>query len=86
MIKMAKKQDIIHAYYQGRLSERAIAREYGVSRRTVRKFLAEYSSACQSSNENALDEFFTHPPRYDSSHREARVLTQEVRSIIHECL
>ena len=86
MIKMVTKQNIIHAYYQGHLSERAIAREYGVSRRTVRKFLAEYSSACQSSNENALEEFLTHPPRYDSSHRYARVLTPEVRAIIHECL
>lgn len=85
MIKMQKKQEIIHAY-RGGASQRAIAREYKVSRRTIRKFLAEYSAACQSCNEDALEEFFTNPPRYDSSNRSPRVVTQEVESVIRECM
>ena len=85
MIKMVTKQDIIHAYRNGD-SQRAIAKKYRVSRRTVRKFVAEYESASQSSNVEAVEELLTTQPRYNSSHRQARVLTQEVQSIIHECL
>ena len=85
MIKMVTKQDIIHSYRNGD-SQRAIAKRYNVSRRTVRKFVTEYESAAQSSNQEAVEELLTTHPRYNSSRRESRVLTPSVKAVIEECL
>ena len=85
MIKMVTKQNIIHWHMSG-MSQRSIARQAKVSRRTVQKILHEYEQVRQTGNEEALEDLLTPPPRYDSSSRTPRVLTPAVKSIIQTCL
>ena len=85
MIKMVTKQHIIHWHMSG-MSQRSIARQAKVSRRTVQKILHEYEQVRQTGNEDALEDLLTIPPRYDSSRRTPRVLTPAVKSIIQDCL
>ena len=84
MIKMVTKQNIIHWHMSG-MSQRSIARQAKVSRRTVQKILHEYEQVRQTGNEEALEDLLP-PPRYDSSSRTPRVLTPAVKSIIQTCL
>jgi len=45
MIKMVQKQKIIIEVLQKGKSERRVARELGISRNTVKKYLKEYEQA-----------------------------------------
>jgi transposase len=85
MIKMVTKQNIIHWHMSG-MSQRSIARQAKVSRRTVQKVLREYESIRQKGNDDALEDLLTIPPRYNSKNRLPRVLTPVVKSIIQDCL
>lgn len=85
MIKMVTKQNIIHWHLSG-MSQRSIAKQAKVSRRTVQKVLKEYEVVRQTCNEEALEDLLTTPPRYNSSNRSPRVLTHQVKSIIQSCL
>lgn len=82
---MVTKQNIIHWHMSG-MSQRSIARQAKVSRRTVQKVLREYESIRQKGNDDALEDLLTIPPRYNSKNRSARVLTPAVKSIIDSCL
>lgn len=52
MIKMVTKQNIIHWHMSG-MSQRSIARQAKVSRRTVQKVLRESESIRQKGNDDA---------------------------------
>jgi len=82
MIKMVTKQNIIHWSLIG-MSQRAIALKAKVSRGTVKKVLQEYEMVRQKGDEEAVEDLLTTPPKYDSSHRRAVVLTPEVTVLIH---
>ena len=60
MIKMVTKQNIIHWHMSG-MSQRSIARQAKVSRRTVQKILHEYEQVRQTGNEEALEDLLTPP-------------------------
>ena len=68
-------------------SKRRISRELHVSRHTVDNILSEYESAIRTDNpEEALSDLLTIQPRYDSSRRRPRRLTQEIKDKIGFCL
>ena len=65
-------------------SKRRISRELHVSRHTVDNILSEYESAIRTYNpEEALSDLLTIQPRYDSSRRRPRRLTQEIKDKIN---
>ena len=68
-------------------SKRSISRELHVSRHTVDNILSKYESAIRTDNpEEALSDLLTIQPRYDSSRRRPRRLTQEIKDKIGFCL
>jgi transposase len=82
MITMLQKQEIIiRATRQGQ-SQRSIAKELGISRKTVSKYLKGYES---EKTDNTKKGVIT-PPKYRSTNRTKKVLTQEVKDYIHKCL
>lgn len=87
MLHMEEKTSIILSYRREGMSIREIARRNGMSRKTVRKYLREYEQAVGADpTSEALDAYLTAVPRYDSSRRVRRVVTDGVRALIDECL
>ena len=83
---MVERQSIIHMYRVCGYSKRRISRELHVSRHTVDNILSKYESAIRTDNpEEALRICFTIQPRYDSSRRRPRRLT-EIKDKIGFCL
>ncbi len=51
MIKMDTKQEILRRYFREYDSERKIARDLQINRKTVKKYLGEYLKAKEKSEE-----------------------------------
>lgn len=89
---MIDKQEIILRYFRDGESIRHISREAGISRHTVGKYVAEYSSQKEAlrsiSGESAAEliESIVEPPSYDSSHRKKRKLTAAIVERVKTCL
>ena len=81
---MVERKDIISAY-ERTLSMRAVSRELGLSRKTVKKYVMEYLSA-KSSGDEALVAYLKSEPSYKSAIREKRALTEDVCRMIDVCL
>ncbi len=79
---MIEKQQVIIGYFRSGKSQRQLSRELGLSRNTVKKYIAEYRSKHSTSGELDSDIINTKgvldPPIYDSSNRVARSLTSEI--------
>ncbi len=92
MIVMRDKQEIILSYFRDGESKSEIARRLGMSRVTVKKYIAEYSAAKDAAFSGAaadcgeLSACFTHAPVYDSSTRGKRKLTSELIDRVKDCL
>lgn len=86
MISMDTKQEIIRRYFREFDTIRKIARDLRINRITVKKHLTDYLQAEQDSatgtDEQALQEYLSSPPRYDTSARGRRRLTTEIESMI----
>ena len=68
-------------------SKRRISCELHVSRHTVDNIISEYESAIRTDNpEETLSDLLTIQPKYDSSKRRPRHLTQEIKYEIGFCL
>lgn len=81
---MLEKQQIILRHFHQGMSQRTISRELGLSRNTIKKYVDGYmKDRClqDSSCKGVLD-----PPRYDSSSRTKRKLTEQVRARIDQYL
>src|SRR6056297_1138794 len=83
MIRMSTKQKIILLRYRDGYSERRIARELGINRETVRRYLTEYRKAREklydeSEADEVLIEEIVKIPKYDSSNRENKKFTDEI--------
>jgi transposase len=87
---MDTKQEIIRRYFRECDTIRKIARDLRINRITVKKHLTDYLQAEQSSatgkDEQALQEYLSSPPRYDSQNRGRRKLTSEIEALILEQL
>ena len=94
MITMNKKRKIL-LHYQNGNNISQIAREEGVARKTVRKYVKEYEENMKklvSSDETkdgdleALIETLSSPPTYDTSKRTRFKLTDKAKEVIDICL
>ena len=82
MIRMDKKQQILHLYRVEGKSQRQISREVHVSRKTIRKYLRECEQAIANTPAEGLDDYLSQKPCRKSQHRERIVMTDAVCSII----
>jgi len=91
MLKMNTKQEIILRYYRDGHSQRRISREIGICRKTVKKYLVEYEKERNKEPPKqgaltALNNSILQSPKYDSSTRKKRRLTQELAEQIDKYL
>ena len=85
MYHMEDRDSIILAYRREGKSIREIARQNGMSRKTVRKYLREFENAVgKDPTSSQMDDYLQQPVRYDSSRRVRRVMTDAVRARIGE--
>lgn len=82
---MVEKQQIIIGYYRQGKSQRSISRETGLSRRTVKKYIQQYADELKQSNLLVKDGVISRP-KYDSSTRKSRRLSDEMKLLIRTCL
>ncbi len=89
---MREKQEIILRHFRDGVSIRRISRETGISRETVTKYIAEYSSQKEAlrslSGESPAEliESIVEVPSYDSSNRKKRKMTQAIVERVKSCL
>ncbi len=83
---MDTKQEIIRRYFREFDTIRKIARDLRINRITVKKHLTDYLQAKQGTStgtdEQALQDYLSSPPRYDTSGRGRRKLTKEIENVI----
>lgn len=88
-----KQQIIISAYWEGK-SQRAIARETGIDRKTIRAYLRKYEVKrkkllAEGKNESDIRELIddlVEKPKYNTQNRKKRKLTDEIIAKIKEHL
>jgi len=85
MIKLIEKQKIIITYLQKGKSQRQIAREMSLNRRTVAKYVKDYETKKAqltgfkgNSNQEELIADIVEDPGYDISNRKKVKLTDEI--------
>lgn len=88
MISMYTKQEIILRSYREGKSQRSIARELAISRKTVRKYIEEYEAHISLNNpvQQNLSDYVMQPPLYKVNKRTKIKLTQEVQDAIDKYL
>jgi len=83
---MDTKQEILRRYFRECDSERKIARDLQINRKTVKKYLGEYLEAKYKSEasgeQESLQDYATSPPDYDAAGRTKRKLTLEISAVI----
>lgn len=77
---MYTKQEIILKNHREGKSQRAISRELGISRKTVKRYILELEAQFESEDcpQNAVTKCLSSAPTYHSGKREKRKLTKEV--------
>ena len=90
MITLNQKQKIIIAYHREKKSQRRIAREVGLNRRTVARYIKGYDqkraqllAAADNSQKEELTADIIQEPSYDASSRNKVKLTAEILTRIH---
>jgi transposase len=85
---MYTKQEIIIRNYRQGQSQRQIARELHLSRKTARKYIAEYEKALKASicPETAQVAYLSRAPTYEPGSRQKVKLTREVQDLIDSFL
>ena len=85
MITLNQKQKIIIAYHNKQKSQRAIAREVGLNRRTVARYIKDYDqkraqlmARADNSQKEELTADIIQEPIYDTSSRKKVKLTEEI--------
>ncbi|HBY20852.1 MAG: hypothetical protein A2Y24_06435 [Clostridiales bacterium GWE2_32_10] len=85
MIRLDIKLDILRGYTVEGKSKRQLAREYGISKNTVKKYIADFEDSKNKLITEGVDvpqdkliEIMVEKPKYDSSNRTSRVMTGEI--------
>jgi len=91
MLRMTTKQEIILRYCRQGHSQRKISRDLEICRKTVKKYLEEYESERNKEPPKAgelapLNNSITQAPKYNSSTRKKRRLTEEIAEQIDNYL
>ena len=88
MIKLIDKQKIIISYYREGRTQRQIAREVGINRKTIRRYIREYEkkknilTRSKGSDRSELIADIVEKPKYNSSSRYKVKLTDKIISRI----
>jgi transposase len=85
MINMAKKQQIIIGYHEGK-SQQAIAQSLGISRTTVFNYLQAYRAQNAEVAKGLASQGVVDAPRYKTTNRPRRKLTDTICALIDEYL
>ncbi len=85
---MYTKQEIILKSHREGKSQRSISKELGISRKTVRKYIAQCEACLQSGEpaQEAISKYLSDPPTYPKERRGKLKLTVEVQQSIDELL
>ncbi len=85
---MYTKQEIIIKSHREGKSQRQIARELQISRKTVRKYLVDFEAhlSCFPAEEASLTKYLSKPQSYQSGSRGKLRLTREVQACIDQLL
>ena len=86
MISMSTKQEIILNYFREGVSIRRISKELGIHRKTVRKYVSEYSSSLENLGYKGFSNEIVAPPSYNTSSRTRKKLTPEILDEIKRLL
>jgi len=85
MINLIGKQKIIISHFQKGKSQRQIAREMGLNRRTIKKYVKDYerkkaklTDSKENSNKEELIADIVENPKYDTSNRKKVKLTDKI--------
>jgi len=85
MINLIEKQKIIISHFQKGKSQRQIARQMGLNRRTIAKYIKDYerkksklTDSKENSNKEELIADIVENPKYDTSKRKKVKLTEEI--------
>lgn len=86
VIILKQKQDILLKYFRDGQSQRSIAREVGVDKKTVSSYIKNYERKLEKVldqngplEKGELIQSLIDSPKYTSSTRKKRVLTDEIR-------
>ena len=88
MINLIQKQEIILSHFREGKSQWEIHRQTEIDRKTIRKYIKEYEAKKQillnsaDNNKESISDIVA-PPKYDSSGRSRRKLTDEMINRIH---
>lgn len=89
MISLSKKHDILREYIFIGKGKKTLAREHGVSRNTVKRYIQEYEDTklelMKTHNEvdkDMLIKLISEEPSYDTTNRNNRVATDEILDLI----
>ena len=93
MINLNQKQDVVLKHIREGKSQRQISKETGISRETIRKYVRDYEKKLVEVNDSLgevgkidiIDEI-TSTPKYLSSPRGKRALTDEVMELLEQFL
>ncbi|SHI95102.1 Homeodomain-like domain-containing protein [Arenibacter nanhaiticus] len=85
---MYTKQEIVIKSHREGKSQRAISRELGISRKTVKKYIVEFEDrlASGSSTQDVISGFLSEAPVYNGKRGSKLKLTEEVQRAIDEVL
>lgn len=87
MIKLRQKQEIVIAAFRDGISQRQIAKDTGIDRKTIRKYVDKYNETRnilmanvdnKIVDERELIDDIVEAPKYDSSNRKKNKLTEEM--------
>jgi transposase len=88
MISLMKKQEIILSHYREGISQWQIHRDTGIARKTIRKYIKDYEEKKEkllttNQDDKELIADIVSPPKYDSSNRHRRKLSDDMIERIH---
>lgn len=89
MISMQEKQEIIIQYFREGFSQRQIAKNLGINRKTVRRYLTEYeekASHLLTTPSTVITDDICSKPQYKSTGRQKRKLTTDILNEINALL
>lgn len=87
MISTACKNEILIGFYINNQSKRKISENYGISRKTVSKYIDKYKDLQNSTNiKNDIRKILSKAPTYRVTNRKKPVLTDEIKSEIDSLL
>lgn len=89
VVELKQKQDIILMYFKDGMSQRAIAREVGIDRKTVKRYITDYETKLmaveqqvESLDKAELIQSIVEAPKYNTANRVKRKLTDEIEEKI----